>query len=197
MMKNRRHKNRNNFQTPHATEKIKKYFKEENITLKSLLNPKFVIKFVGKTRYLHFFVIGVTGVTLNLFLSWFFVEFIFLKSKYLIFNTQFKSSTFGVIIGETVNLIYNFCLHTIVTFRIKKQHKRRFILFVLYSLFTTYLVVFPAILILRNFFEYVFPFINLNFLIGFEYLVAACFVILFFSFFNFIIFKIWLFKDKT
>ena len=177
-------------------EKIKKYFRQENITLNNLLNPEFAIKFLLKTRYPHFFAIGATGVALNLFISWFFVEIVFFKSKYLLFNMQFKSSTFGVIIGETAHLIYNFCLHTIFTFRTKKQHKKRFIFFVVYSLIITYLATLPAILIVRNFFERIFPLINLNFLAGFEYLVAACFVILFFSFFNFAVFKIWLFKDK-
>ena len=178
-------------------EKIQKYFKQENITLDNLSNLDFAVKLLLKTRYPHFFLVGITGVALNLFLSWFFVELVFLKSKYLLFNMQFKSSTFGVIIGETAHLIYNFVFHTIFTFRTKKQHKTRFVIFVIYSLIITYLATLPAILIVRNLFEHIFPIINLNFLIGIEYLAAACFVIPLFSFFNFAVFKIWLFKDKT
>ena len=156
-----------------------------------------MIEFAHKVRYLHFFAIGSTSVVLNLFLTWLFVEFVFLKSEYLIFDLKFKDSTFGFIIGETVGLTYNFCLNAIITFRTRKKLKRRFVLFVLYSLLMTYLAVFPATLILRNYLEYVFALINLNFLVGAAYLIAASLVILFFSFFNFVLFKIWLFKDKT
>ena len=91
-----------------AIEELKKYFKEENITLKNILNPKFIIKFVSKTRYLHFFNDRPHRRCFKLISFLVFVEYVFLKSKYLIFNAQFKSSTFGVIVGETVNLIYNF-----------------------------------------------------------------------------------------
>ena len=177
--------------------KIKDYLKREEITLRNLLNLRFLLKFFYKTRYLHFCITGTTGVLLNLFFSWLFVEFIFLESEYLIFNFLVMSTTLGVIIGQTINLIYNFSLHTKMTFKTKKDHKKRFTIFIVYSLFITYAVIVPLILILRNFFEYTFPHIYLRFLVGFEYLVASAIIILFFSIFNFIVFKIWLFKEEN
>ena len=177
--------------------KVKNYLKGEEITLRNLLSPKFVVGLFIRTRYLHFFMTGATGVVLNLFVSWFFVEFIFLRDEYFVFNNLLKDTTLGVIMGQTINLIYNFYLHTKMTFKTKENHKRRFVIFIAYSLFMTYVVIVPLILVLRNFLGFVFPYTYLNFLVGFEYLIASAVVILFFSFFNFIVFKIWLFKDKT
>ena len=166
------------------------------LVLKIMLQHlKFIFDFLYKIRYLHFFIIGATGVLLELFFSWFFAEFVFVNGM-LIFNIFFRNTTLGIAMGKTAGLIYTFFFHTKITFQTKKGHSFRFVIFVIYSLFITYLVALPLTLVLRNFLEFVFPLIHLGFLSGFEYLISSAFVILFFSFFNFIVFKFWLFRNK-
>ena len=75
-------------------------------------------------KYVSFFVTGVTGVTLNLIITWSLTTFVFGVNQYF----------YGYLIGLAVNLIYNFVRHAIVTFQTQTGHVKRFTLFILYSL---------------------------------------------------------------
>lgn len=83
----------------------------------------FVKSAIIDSRYAHFFATGLTGVLLNLLVAWTLTEFIFGVERYFV----------GYLAGAAVNVTYNFTLHTIMTFRTKKRHVRRFMLFILYS----------------------------------------------------------------
>ena len=77
------------------------------------------------TRYLHFLVVGVTGVAINLGITAFLTELVFGREQYLI--------------GLAANLLYNFILHTRVTFKTKGNHARRLAIFMAYSLCLAYI----------------------------------------------------------
>lgn len=79
------------------------------------------------SRFSHFFVTGVTGVLLNLLITWSLTEFVFGVERYII----------GYLFGAVVNLTYNFIFHTILTFHTKERHVRRFFLFILHGILST------------------------------------------------------------
>ena len=168
-----------------------------NFIKKIISNINKFYLFLFKVRYVHFFLTGVSGVMLNLFFSWIFVEFVFLENTYLVLDYIVKNTTLGIIIGQSVNLIYNFTLHTKVTFKTKKNHKRRFSFFITYSIFMTYIIITPLALFLRDLLTLIFNSIFfLNFLAEYSYLISSAIVILTFSVLNFILFKKILFKEK-
>src|SRR3989344_9646925 len=68
-------------------------------------------------KYLHFFATGTSGVVLNLFVTWFLTTFVFGLQNY------FKA----YVIALAVNLVYNFVLHTKVTFGTRGGHGRRIV----------------------------------------------------------------------
>ncbi|MEK7118195.1 MAG: GtrA family protein, partial [Patescibacteria group bacterium] len=80
-------------------------------------------------KYLHFFLTGTSGVAINLLVTWIFTTFVFGLAEY------FKA----YLIGLTINLLYNFALHTLVTFKTTSGHFPRLIGFVIYSIGITLL----------------------------------------------------------
>jgi len=152
---------------------IESIYKKEIKSFKNLFNPIFLFKFFYKHKYIHFFLTGASGVFINLFFTWFFTTFIFGLKNYF----------YAYLIGLSANLIYNFTLHIYVNFRTKSKKIKRFIIFILYSLFMSF--------IQANIIKFLTPIVGLKY-----YLFVISFVILFFSFFNFLIFKLWLFNEN-
>lgn len=127
-----------------------------------------------KHRILHFLFTGGTGVIINLVLTAFFAELVFGREKYF----------YAYLIGLFANLIYNFTLHTIMTFRTQDKHKRRFAVFIAYSLLMTYIQASIVKLVVDYF--------------GVDwYLIVIATTIAVFSIITFIVLKLWLFNEKN
>ena len=141
--------------------------------MKELLNPINILKLLYKINYLQFFAVGVTGVLINLTIVYTLTEFIFGLENYYT----------AYLIGLTVNLLYNFLAHTIITFQTKKHHKTRFTYFVIYSLALSGL---QAITV-----RYLTPIIGLEY-----YLFTIASIIFIFSTVTFVFFKLVLFNEK-
>jgi putative flippase GtrA len=67
---------------------------------------------------------GATGVGLNLLITFVLTQTFFGPENYFV----------PYIIGSSVNLLYNFILHSILTFHTTRRHIRRFVFYILYSL---------------------------------------------------------------
>lgn len=152
---------------------IENFIKKENITIKKIINPLFILKLLYKYNYFHFFVVGTTGIILNLTTVYILTEYYFGLENYFT----------AYLIGLTLNLIFNFIFHTILTFKTKKKHTIRFILFITYSLILTAL---QAITVKK-----------ITPIIGLEYylLVITTFIIIF-STITFLFFKLVLFNEN-
>lgn len=85
------------------------------------------LAFAHRKRIAHFFITGVSGVMLNMLITWLLTEFVFGVDRYII----------GYFVGTTVNICYNFFIHSILTFKTRKRHTRRFVIFVLFSIGST------------------------------------------------------------
>lgn len=129
-------------------------------------------RWLHKTRYLHFFVIGATGVGINLALTAFFAELVFGREHYFS----------AYLIGLAANLLYNFILHTRVTFKTKGNHVRRLAIFMAYSLALAYLQA-QAV-------KYITALVGVNW-----YLVVIATTIFVFSIITFLLFKFVLFRE--
>lgn len=131
-----------------------------------------ILKYFYKVRFLHFLFVGGTGVLINLLLTWIFTEFVFGLEQYF----------YGYLIGLFANLVYNFTLHTILTYKTTKKHILRFQIFIVYSLVMSF--------VQAGVIKVITPIIGLRF-----YLIVIATVILVFSIINFLVFKLWLFKE--
>ncbi len=137
-----------------------------------LIHPVFLFSALCNSRLAHFLSVGSLGALLNLFLTWFFTTFVFGQAQYLD----------AFIIGIVGNLIFNFTFNTLITFKTKEKHLRRFFGFVTYSLLIAgvqYLTV-----------KAITPLIGISL-----YLWVIAGVILAFSFLNFAFFKYILFRE--
>lgn len=124
-------------------------------------------------KYLHFFLTGASGVAINLGVTWFFTTFVFGLAGY------FKA----YIIGSAINLLYNFALHTLVTFKTTSRHFSRLIGFILYSISLTLL---QAVIV-----KYVVAAVGLRY-----YLLVIATTIFVLSTVTFVIFKFFLFRES-
>ncbi|OGZ06933.1 MAG: hypothetical protein A2942_01200 [Candidatus Lloydbacteria bacterium RIFCSPLOWO2_01_FULL_50_20] len=124
-------------------------------------------------KYFHFFMTGVSGVAINLSLTWFFTTFVFGLPGY------FKA----YLIGATFNLLYNFTLHTLVTFKTTSRHFSRLIGFIAYSVILT---LFQAVIV-----KYVTEAVGLQY-----YLLVIATTIFLLSTVTFVIFKFFLFHES-
>lgn len=141
--------------------------------LSNFLSPTWWFHLLLSSRYLHFFAVGITGVAINLVLTALFAELVFGREQYFS----------AYLIGLATNLLYNFVLHTVVTFKIKGKHMQRLFIFVAYSLALAYVQA-QCVKWLTE-------------LIGVDwYLVVIASVILAFSVMTFILFKFVLFRQK-
>ena len=149
------------------------YLKEKGIYGKHFFNVKRWWALLMELKIIHFLFVGGTGVLIQLLLTWSLTHFVFGLDKYYI----------GYSFGLGANLIYNFVMHTKVTFEVKDGHFKRLIIFVIYALSMT-------------FFQYkIVRFIVSK--VGDEwYLLVISSIILIFSTITFVLFKFWLFKDN-
>lgn len=153
--------------------KINLFIKKENVNFKNITNPVYIFNLLYKYKYIHFFATGLSGVIINLTITWLLTEFYFGLDNY------FYSYLFGL----SANIIWNFIIHTQINFKIKTKYLKRFIIFVIYTLILSF--------IQANLVKLIVPIIGLKY-----YLLIIASVILFFSFLTFIIFKFWLFKNE-
>lgn len=113
-------------------------------------------------------------MALNLGITAFFAEMVFGRENYFS----------AYIIGLIANLLYNFTLHTVMTFKTKTKHARRLSIFLIYSLVLTYLQAYMV----KN----IVSFVGVNW-----YLVVIASVILVFSIVTFLLFKFVLFREDN
>ena len=141
------------------------------LPLRNLISPMWWLAFLHRTRYLHFFVVGMSGVAINLAITIVLTEFFFGRESFFT----------AYLIGLVVNLLYNFILHTAVTFKTEGNHVLRLVLFFVYSLSLAYVQA-RVVRYLTNVF-------------GVDwYAVVIAGVILVFSVMTFLLFKFALFK---
>jgi putative flippase GtrA len=132
-------------------------------------SPK--IKKLIPPKLIKFLLVGTSGIALNLIITGLLQQFVFEESYFYLAS----------IIGTLVNLLYNFFLHTFFTFETKQKHKRRFTFFTVYtiSLATIQEIIIATIT----------PILGLEYLIVFKAAIVACFAVVTYIFFNFILFK--------
>ena len=152
--------------------RLKEFILRERITLLSLGDPFFVFRLLVKTNYLLFFLVGISGVVLNLAITWYLTEFVFGRELY--FDAY--------LIGLGVTLCYLFTLHTFITFNTKDKHIRRFVLFITYSLVMSGVQAFLV--------KTITPIVGIHY-----YLVVIASIILIFSTVTFLLFKLALFRE--
>ena len=153
-------------------EKIKEFARREEITFRKLLDMPFVWNLLVRYRYVHFFATGVSGVLINLSVTWVLTTFLFGVDRY------FTAYIFGI----AANLAYNFTLYSIVIFGTKRRHVRRFLVFVIYSLIMTFIQAYIVKIITP--------------VVGYEmYLLVIAATIFVFSTFNFFVFKLSFFRE--
>lgn len=150
-------------------------FKErERVTWRLVLQPRDLMRIIVKYRYLNFFIVGIGGVVLALFTTWGLTSFVFGLERYFI----------AYLIGVAVALSFNFVMYSLTVFNTAKDHIKRFVVFIAYSVGMTGL---------QAFFVH-----TLTTLVGVEwYLLVIAFVVFFASFFNFILFKLSLFRENS
>jgi putative flippase GtrA len=90
--------------------------------MSKLIKPLLLVELLFRVRYAHFFATGVSGLALALAITYLLTEFILGLERYYE----------AYLVGLAANLIYNFALHTLITFRTKERHTRRFVIFVSY-----------------------------------------------------------------
>lgn len=126
-----------------------------------------------KHKYIHFFATGASGVAINLLITWFLTTFVFGLSRYFT----------AYVIGTAFNLLYNFTLHTLITFKTTSRHFRRLIGFITYSLVFAFFQ--------TMFVKYVVSKVGVHY-----YLVVIATTIFVFSTVTFLVFKFFLFRES-
>lgn len=127
-----------------------------------------------KKGYTQFFIVGVLGVSVQLFVTWFFTYFVFGLERYFM----------GYLIGLFVTLLFNFILHTFFTFKTKSNHGKRFFLFVLDYVAMIFIQAFMV--------RYFTAFFGVQY-----YLLVIAGIIFALSNLNFLFFKFFIFKNTT
>ena len=154
--------------------RIRDFVRREGITWHTVFNFKALFGILFRYRYVHFFVTGSAGVLINLLITSILTEFFLGRENY------FTAYIFGIM----ANLFFNFSVYTLHTFRTTTRHLKRFAIFIFYSLAMTYI----QALIVKT----ITPVIGVDF-----YLFVIGGVILFFSVFNFLVFKMALFYESN
>ena len=151
---------------------IRAFLEMESITWSILLSPMRIYDLLIRYRSLHFFVVGSTGVAINLGITWMLTTFVFGLPNYF----------FAYLFGIAANLLFNFTLYTISIFKTEANHLRRLAVFVVYSLAMAYV---QATVV-----KFATPAVGLQY-----YLLVIAATILLFSFVNFLAFKLSIFKE--
>lgn len=131
-----------------------------------------VHQFFWEKRFLHFLFTGAGGALLNLFTTWIFTRFVFGLNQYF----------YAYLLGVSVNFIFNFVVHTVVTFRTTKNHLRRLLFFTAYSV--CYVVLLSLLV------GYITPIVGVRY-----YLLVIASIIGLLSLVNFFVFKHSLFRE--
>lgn len=139
-----------------------------------IFHPVYLFSLLCNSRLIHFLSVGSAGALLNLFLTWSFTEFVFGQERYLD----------AFIIGIVGNLIFNFVLNTLITFKTKTRHARRFMGFVAYSLSMAGIQYYTV--------KSITPLVGIDW-----YLLVIAGVILAYAFLNFLFFKHILFREVS
>lgn len=139
----------------------------------TVFSPVWWFRLLRRTRYLHFLIVGVSGVVINLALTAFFAELVFGREEYFS----------AYLIGLSANLLYNFVLHTVMTFKTTHGHAPRLMAFVAYSLGLAY--------VQARCVQWLTAHVGVDW-----YLVVIASVIFCFSLFTFLLFKFVLFRPK-
>jgi len=153
-------------------DKISKFIECEQITFAKLFNPAFILQLLYKYKYIHFFLIGMTGVGLALLITWSLTEYVFGLENYFT----------SYLIGLAANLVFNFTLHTYVSFNTHTNHPRRFVIFVIFSILMVSLQALTVKILT--------PLIGIEF-----YLLVIASVILVYSSISYFIFKFIIFSE--
>lgn len=153
---------------------LRGFIEREGLSWRIVFSPRAAFVILQRYGYLHFFATGVTGVLINLGLTWLLTTFVFGIERY------FTAYLFGIV----ANLLFNFTLYSIAIFKTEHDHIKRLGVFVLYSLAMTWM---QASLV-----KVVTPLVGLEF-----YLIVIAITILAFSFLNFFIFKLALFRERS
>ncbi len=140
-------------------------------TFLELVSPRWWISFLHRTRYLHYFAVGMSGVGINLGITVVLTEFLFGRDNYFT----------AYLIGLSVALVYNFTLHTMVTFKSGGNHATRLVYFLAYSLSLTY--------VQARVVKYLTGIFGVDW-----YVIVIASVIMVFSVVTFVLFKFILFK---
>jgi len=131
-----------------------------------------MLAFLSRHRILPFLLTGGSGAMLNLGLTALLTELVFGREHYFS----------AYLLGLTANIVYNFVLHSRVTFCTRRQHGRRFLRFVAYNLAMTSL---QAALVR-----------TLVGLTGVDYyLPVIAGVILCFASVTYVVYRYWLFRE--
>jgi putative flippase GtrA len=135
-------------------------------------NPWALGALLVRVKYAHFFATGVSGLALALGTTYLLTELVFGLERYYE----------AYLIGLAANLVYNFTLHTLVTFKTKERHVQRFVIFASYSLALSAL---QALLVKK-----LTPIVGLD-----RYLLVIGTIVLTFSTVSFLVFKLSMFKE--
>lgn len=123
-------------------------------------------------KFLHFFITGVVGVTLNLLITWMLTTFVYGIDGYFT----------AYLVGTAVNLLFNFTIHTIITFKTRTRHFQRLTGFIFYNISMTAV---QAVII-----KYLTTLFGLQY-----YLFVIAGTIFTFSVVSFVVFKFFLFRE--
>lgn len=129
-------------------------------------------RFFWKDRFLHFLLTGAGGVIFNLSTTWVFTQFVFGLSHYY----------YAYMLGVLVNFIFNFTVHTMVTFQTKRGHLRRLIVFTAYSALYVFVLSFLV--------SHITPIVGVQY-----YLFVIAGLIMALSIINFFVFKLSVFRE--
>jgi putative flippase GtrA len=135
-------------------------------------NPRALGALLVRVKYAHFFATGVSGLALALGTTYLLTEHVFGLERYYE----------AYLIGLAANLVYNFTLHTLVTFKTKERHFQRFVIFASYSLALSAL---QALLV-----KMLTPVVGVE-----RYLLVIGTIVLAFSTVSFLVFKLSMFNE--
>ena len=154
-------------------ETLRGVVEKEDITARDFVDPIRIFSLLYKYRYIQFFLVGAGGVLLDLAVSWLLTTFVFGLERY------FTAYLFGI----AVNLLWNFTIYTRTIFKTRHYHVRRFAVFLVWSIGMTILQAYVV--------RFITPLVGLQY-----YLLVIAGVILFFSFINFFVFKLSIFRER-
>lgn len=152
--------------------KLHQVLERERISWRTFLEPKKIVSLLFRYGYFQFFLVGGSGVVINLAITWLFTEYVFGLEHYFS----------AYLIGIAVNLLWNFMLYSFALFKTKHNHIQRMMVYVVYAIAITWIN--TAIV------ATVTPIVGLQY-----YLLVIAATIFALSSVNFFVFKLSLFKE--